>query len=165
MTELYVVRHGIALPHGTPDVPDDERPLTPKGRKRMQQIGIGLRRLGIAPDRIVTSPLPRALETAEIVAAALGMADQVETCDPLRADRDAAAIRDWVLTRTEDRLMIVGHNPSLSQLLGLLVAGLADPWVCALKKGGVAALSSRDEGGFAIAWIAQPRLLRLVAEA
>jgi phosphohistidine phosphatase len=60
--------------------------------------------------------------------------------------------------------MIVGHNPGLSELLSLLVAGLADPWVCELKKGGVAALSSRGEGGFAIDWIAPPRLLRLVAQ-
>jgi len=165
MNELYLVRHGIAALRGTLDLPDDERRLTPKGMKRMRQVARGLNRLGIRPDRILTSPLPRALETAEIVAGTLGMADRLETCDPLRADREAPALRDWVLTRPEDRLMIVGHNPGLSQLLGLLVAGLADPWVCELKKGGVAALSSRGEGGFAIDWIAPPRLLRLVADA
>ena len=134
MNELYLVRHGIAVERGTPDVPDDERPLTPTGAKRMRQIARGLRRLGIQPDRIVTSPLPRALETAEIVAEALGMAVRLETGDELGADRDAPAIRDWVLTRTEDRLMIVGHNPGLSQLLGLLVTGLADPLLCAEER-------------------------------
>jgi phosphohistidine phosphatase len=165
VNELYVVRHAIAVERGTPSVPDDERPLTPKGRKRMRQIALGLHRLGLQPERILTSPLPRALETAEIVADALGIADRLQTCDVLRADREAAGIRDWVLTRTEDRLMIVGHNPNLSQLLGLLVAGLADPLVCDLKKGGVAALAARDEGGFAIDWIAAPRLLRLLGDA
>jgi phosphohistidine phosphatase len=165
MTELYVVRHGIALPHGTPDVPDDERPLTPKGRKRMRQIGLGLRRLDIEPDRIVTSPLPRAATTAEIIADALGISDRLEVSDRLHAAHDAVALRDWVLSRPENHLMIVGHNPGLSHLVGLLVTGIADPWLCDLKKGGVAALSTRAEGGFALDWLAPPRLLRLVADA
>jgi phosphohistidine phosphatase len=165
MTELYLVRHAIAVDRGMPGLPDDARPLTPKGRKRMQQIAKGLRRLGLRPDRILTSPLPRALETAEIVADALGLADRLECIDMLRPDRDTPVIRDWILTRTDDRLMLVGHNPGLSELQGLLVAGLANPLVCALKKGGVAALASRPGGGFEIDWIAQPRLLRLVADA
>jgi phosphohistidine phosphatase len=164
MTELYVLRHGIAVPHGTPDVPEDERPLTPKGRKRMRQIGRGLRRLGLEPDRILSSPLPRAWETAEIVADALGISDRLEASEMLRADRDAASIRDWLLTRKEPRLMIVGHNPSLSDLLALLVTGTADHLLCELKKGGVAALSTRDAGGHVIDWIAQPKLLRLLAD-
>jgi phosphohistidine phosphatase len=164
MTELYVLRHGIAVPHGTPGVAEDERPLTPKGRKRMREIGRGLRRLGLAPERIISSPLPRAWETAEIVADALGMSDLLEASEMLRADHDAASIRDWVLTRTEDRLMIVGHNPGLSALLGLLVTGTDDFLLCELKKGGVAALSTRAEGGFILDWIAPPKILRRLAD-
>jgi phosphohistidine phosphatase len=163
--ELYIIRHGIALAHGTPDVAEDERPLTSKGQKRMRQVARGLRRLGVAPDRIVTSPLPRAAETAEIVAAALRLSDRLETADALRADRDAASIRDWVAARTEARLMIVGHNPALSELVGLLAVGPAARGVCELRKGGVAALVSRPDGGFALDWVASPRLLRLAADA
>jgi phosphohistidine phosphatase len=164
MNELYLVRHAIAVPHGTPDIPDDQRPLTTKGRKRMRLISRGLLRLGVMPDRIVTSPLPRARETAEIVAAALGIANRLETSDSLHAGRDAASLRDWVLARGEDRLMIVGHNPGFSELLGLLATGLTDPLLCDLKKGGVAALAARADGGFALDWIAQPRLLRLMGD-
>jgi len=47
MTELYVLRHGIAVPHGTPGIAEDDRPLTPEGEKRMKQIGKGLRRLDL----------------------------------------------------------------------------------------------------------------------
>jgi phosphohistidine phosphatase len=160
MTELYVLRHGIAVPSGSPGIPDDDRPLTPKGRKRMRQIGRGLRRLGVEPDGIFSSPLPRAWETAEIVADALGLTDRLESADTLRADRDAATIRDWIRGRSEDRLMIVGHNPALSSLVGLLVTGRDEPQLCELKKGGIAVLSTRAEGGFALDWIATPRLLR-----
>jgi phosphohistidine phosphatase len=164
MQELYVVRHGIADARGTPDIPDNERRLTPDGRKRMRQIARGLRRLEIEPDRIVTSPLPRARETAEIVADALEMSDRLELSDALHDTQDAKAVRDWLLTRTENRLMVVGHNPGLSDLVALLLTGSSEPWLCELKKGGVAALSTRADGGFALDWLAPPRLLRLVGE-
>lgn len=165
MIELYVLRHGIAVNRGTPDIPDDERPLTPKGRKRMRQIGRGLRRLGIELDRVVSSPLPRAWETAEIVVDALGISDRLEASEMLRADCNAESIGGWLRTREEPRLMIVGHNPALSDLLGLLVAGSSEVPICELKKGAVAALSTHDEGRFALDWIATPRLLRLLANA
>jgi phosphohistidine phosphatase len=165
MIELYVLRHGIAVPHGTPEIADDERPLTPKGRERMREIGRGLRRLGLAPERIISSPLPRAWETAEIVANALRKSDRLEASEVLRADRDAASIRDWIYTRPEDRLMIVGHNPSLSDLLGLLVTGSDGFQLCELKKGGIAVLSTRAEGGFTLDWIAPPLILRRLADA
>jgi phosphohistidine phosphatase len=164
MQELYVVRHGIADARGSPGVSDNERRLTPEGRKRMRQIARGLRRLEIEPDRIVTSPLPRARETAEIVADALGMSDRLELSDALHDTRDATEVRDWLVTRTENRLMIVGHNPALSDLLGLLLTGSTEPWLCELKKGGVATLSTRADGGFALDWLAPPRLVRLVGE-
>jgi phosphohistidine phosphatase len=162
MTELYVVRHGIALPHGTPGIYDNERPLTEKGRRRMRQISRGLRRLGIEPDGIVSSPLPRAWQTAEIIAEVLGLSSNLEAADELRADRDAAAIRDWILSRPESRLMIVGHDPAFSDLVGLLVTGAPGPQICALEKGGVAALSARagEKGRFLLDWLATPRLLR-----
>jgi phosphohistidine phosphatase len=160
MNELYVVRHGVAAPHGTPGVAEDDRPLTPKGRKRMREIARGLRRLGVEPERIASSPLPRAWETAEVIADGLGLRDRLEASDALRADRDARAIRDWLEAQADARLMVVGHNPALSELLGLLVAGLTEPAICELKKGGVAALLGREQGGYSIDWIAQPRLFR-----
>ena len=86
MDRLYLLRHGIAVPHGTPDIPDDERPLTSEGEKGVRKVARGLRLLGLKLDRIVTSPLPRALRTAEIVADVLEMTDLLETADALRAE-------------------------------------------------------------------------------
>ncbi|MHB1561826.1 MAG: phosphohistidine phosphatase SixA [Isosphaeraceae bacterium] len=167
MDELYILRHGIAVDPGTPGIPDDERPLTPRGRRRMHQVARGLRRLDLALDRIVTSPLPRARETAEIAAEELGVEDRLEEADVLRAGSDAPAIRDWLRGRKEDRLMIVGHNPALSDLIALLVLGDGNrswpgPSVCELKKGGIAALcpSADASNRFDIAWVATPRLIR-----
>jgi phosphohistidine phosphatase len=165
MIELYILRHGIAVDPGTPGIPDDERPLTPKGRRRMRQIARALRRLDLRLDKIVTSPLPRAAATAEIVADELDAEDRLETADVLRAGSDARAIRDWLRERTEDRLMIVGHNPGLTDLITLLVLGATNgPWtqVCELKKGGIAALrpSAASADRFDLVWAATPGLIR-----
>lgn len=165
MDDLYILRHGIAVEPGTPGIPDDERPLTPKGRRRMHQVARGLRRLDLGLDRIVTSPLPRARETAEIVAEELDAEDLPETADVLRAGSDAQAIRNWLRERTEDRLMIVGHNPGLTDLVTLLVLGGVNgprPRVYELKKGGIAALRPSADSGdrFDLTWAATPRLIR-----
>jgi phosphohistidine phosphatase len=162
MNRLYLVRHGIAVPHGAPEFPDDERPLTPKGERRVRQIAYGLKRLGPKIEKILTSPLPRAYRTAEIVARVLGKPDLLETADALHAQESADAIAGWLSTRTEESLMLVGHNPSLSDLIGKLVTGDAGNHLCELRKGGVAALVSRpdDPSRMTIEWIARPRLLR-----
>ncbi len=160
MNTLYMVRHGIAVPHGTPDIPDDERPLTPKGEKRVRQIGRSLRRLGVRPDRIVTSPLPRALRTAEILADALALKDVLETAEILTAGRPASEIRDWLPARPEAELMIVGHDPAFSRLVGMLAAGNNVRAICEMRKGGVAALVTDPTGRLLLDWLATPRLLR-----
>jgi phosphohistidine phosphatase len=162
MKELYILRHGIAVTHGTPGVPDDERPLTPKGADRMKEIGRGLAAIGLEVDRIITSPLPRALQTAQIVAQELDQVDRLETSEVLHAHSDAMTIRDWLRDRSETRLMIVGHNPALSDLVGLLILGETGKLPLDLKKGGIAALSASavSRGRFGLDWIATPRLLR-----
>jgi phosphohistidine phosphatase len=162
MTDLYIVRHGIAVEPGTPGIPDDERPLTAKGERRMRQIARGLRKLDVKLDRIVTSPLPRARATAEIIADALQIREVLEIANVLQTGSSAATIKRWLRERTEDRLMIVGHNPTLSDLLSLLVLGSTQPPICDLKKGGVAALGQNAGATdlYDLHWIAPPRLIR-----
>src|SRR5262245_36472848 len=70
--KLTIIRHGIAVPSGTEGIPDDERPLTKKGRRRFEQVAKGLAEVCDPPDVLLSSPLPRAAETAEIAAAAWG---------------------------------------------------------------------------------------------
>jgi phosphohistidine phosphatase len=164
MTRVYLLRHGIAVPHGSPDYPDDERPLTKEGEERMKEVAEGLALMDLKFDRIVTSPLPRALKTAEIVADVLGLEEILETSDALRADRDAASIRDWLQTRAEPRLMLVGHNPALTELVGLLITGEVVPPLCELHKGGIAALATGPSGGLVLDWLARPRLIRRLAD-
>jgi len=157
MSCLYIVRHGIAIEHGTPGYDEDARPLTPLGEKRMRQVARGLRTLKPKLDRIITSPLPRASKTAEIVADVLGLESILETADELRAGESAESIRHWLTTRDEANLMIVGHNPSLQDLIPLLAGG---SMTLELRKGGIACLTRLPEGTYSLDWLARPRLLR-----
>ena len=160
MNQLYLLRHGLAVPHGTPDIEDDARPLTREGERRVKKIARGLKRLNTKLVMIATSPLPRALTTAQIVAEVLGRLDLVEAFDELRPDRDAESIRTWLAERQESRLMIVGHNPNLTNLMSLLTTGDAHLNYCELRKGGVAALTGDPRGLYKVDWIARPKLFR-----
>ena len=166
MKRLLILRRGIAVPHGSAEFADDDRPLTAKGEKRMREIGYGLKRCGVKLDRIISSPLPRAYRTAEIVARVLGYPDLLETADALRASESASSIASWVAARTEEDLMIVGHNPAFTDLIGLLATGNATPALCELRRGGIAALAPRaeDPSKWIIEWIARPRLIRRMGD-
>lgn len=157
---LFLLRHGLAIPHGAEGFDDDDRPLTEKGERRVRQVARGLKRAGLKPDKIITSPLPRAARTAEIVADALGVAFLLEDAEALVPTATPESIRDWLAGRAESRIMLVGHNPNLSELLTLLVAGHPRPTVCELRKAGLAALRDDPGGRYLIDWIARPRLIR-----
>lgn len=162
MTHLYIMRHGVAVERGNTDLPDDERPLTAQGEHRVRRIARGLERFGFAVDAIFTSPLPRAFRTAEIVADALGVRERLVLADQLRPARSPAEIRDWLETRDERRILIVGHDPSLSGLATLLIAGNAGWDAIRLHKGSIAAFVRAEHGAYTLDWLARPRLfLRL----
>ncbi len=160
MKTLYLVRHGVAVPFGTPDIEDDARELTKRGERKLHEIGKGLRRMRIKLDAIITSPLPRAHKTAEILADELGMTSALRIDDALRADQTAITIRQWLLTCPEEHIMLVGHNPSLSALVGVLLGAGKSNLHIELRKGGIAAFSCRESDRYQLDWLARPRLIR-----
>jgi phosphohistidine phosphatase len=167
MRELIILRHGIAVEPDKAKMPDEERPLTNKGVRRTRRIGRGLQRLKVEPDRILTSPLPRAWQTAGIVASALRRSDLVEVAEELRPDFDVASLQEWLGSRPEEKIMIVGHNPLLTELLLRLVGGdpdLPPLHVTELGKGGVACFRAVADGPLAMAWLATPGMLRRVGD-
>jgi phosphohistidine phosphatase len=135
---LYLMRHGIAVAAEQPGMgPDSERPLTPKGVKRMRRAARGLRRLGISFDTILTSPLVRARQTAEIVAETLGLEGRLEEFSELAPEKSVDQLIAG-LTRFHDReeLLLVGHNPLLIGAFSFLISG-KDSLEIELKKGGL----------------------------
>ena len=125
MMNLYFLRHGIALAQDDPAVSDDrERPLSHKGVKRMRKAAKGLLRLGIPFDAVLTSPLLRARQTAEIVASILGVEALLEEISGLAPESTVEHLL-FGLARYQDRqhLLLVGHEPLLSDTAASLLGG------------------------------------------
>jgi phosphohistidine phosphatase len=122
---LYLMRHGIALAADDPTMThDSERPLTGKGVRRMRRAARGLGRLDIPFDGILTSPVLRARQSAEIVAAALGLESCLEEVSGLAPESTVERLLSD-LARFHDRqhLLLVGHEPLLSKTIGSLLCG------------------------------------------
>lgn len=122
---LYLLRHGIAIPGDEPGIESDhERPLTSKGAKRMRKAAKGLRRLSIEFDAILSSPLRRARQTADIVAEALGLESEVQEISGLAPESSVDNLL-FGLTRFQNRehLLLVGHQPLLGDAAAYLLRG------------------------------------------
>ena len=117
--KLYLFRHGKAdWPNW--DKPDDERPLTREGKAQVATVAKLLARLEIAPS-IVTSPLPRASQTADIAGKYL---DQKVRVDPLlRPGFDVAKLSKLLKNFSSKSLMVVGHEPDFTQIIFQLTGG------------------------------------------
>ena len=151
--ELLLWRHGIAEDR-QPDRPDQERALTAEGRQRTAAVAAELCRLQLHCDRLLSSPLRRALQTAEIGVAA-GLAPALELEDRLAPGGDP---RPLLLAGPWRRLGLVGHEPDLgelaSSLLGLPAGSIS------VRKAGIVLLR-RGPTGASLEALIGPRLLRL----
>lgn len=125
--DLLVIRHGKAETHG-PDGSDESRRLTDEGRKQLRRGVGGLRKLVPALDALVASPLVRAVETAEIVAAGYECA-AFEQTPVLEPERDPRELGAWLAGRDEKVLAIVGHEPLLSHASSWFLSGLRTSFI------------------------------------
>jgi phosphohistidine phosphatase len=135
--EIILMRHGIAVASGAPAFPDDAgRPLTPDGRRKMKEAGKGLVRLRPEIDWIVTSPLLRAAETAQIVAGAMAESPPLDTLEPLGSGGPLESLITFLGKHPErQRPLIVGHEPQFSDFAARLI-GAGRNANLAFKKGG-----------------------------
>ena len=162
MMELYLLRHGIATERGQKIRGGDaQRPLTPKGRRKVRRIAKAMRGLELSFDLILSSPLLRARQTADIVAEEFKLAEQCKLSSHLAPEGDP---RDLIrelkrLHRGSRKVLLVGHEPYLSNLMATLLAG--QPVIDVnLKKGGICLLSidSLQNGRCAtLQWLLTPR--------
>jgi phosphohistidine phosphatase len=167
--QLLVVRHAIAEERDAfslQGLPDGERPLSDFGRRRMRKNVRGLRRVVGQPAVIGTSPYRRAVETAEILAEALGVA-KVETVAELVPEARPVRLLPWLATWTSAALVaVVGHQPALGILVTWLLSGRESPNT-ELRKGGACLLDLGSEprpGAAVLQWLLTPAQLRAMAE-
>lgn len=121
---LYIVRHSDALAVGEAGVTSDgERTLSPPGREKASRVAKGLKAVDCRPEVIACSPLPRALETARILAEALCPDTAPEACDFLRPGATMDALMDWLRTRSAKCALIVGHAPDVTYIASRILSG------------------------------------------
>jgi phosphohistidine phosphatase len=157
---LYFVRHGKAGHHSMA-ADDDERELTDAGVAALQAAAPVWRRMNLRPDVVISSPLPRALQTAELVMAALGRSDEPVVDDRLRPGADWANLARAMAAHPQARhVMFVGHEPDLSGAVSLLTGAAS----VRMRKGGIACVEFPgvpEPGAGELAWLLDPDLYEM----
>lgn len=161
MRSLYLVRHAIAFDRGT-DWPDDtKRPLTHKGAARMREIVDGLLELDVTIDVVVTSPLVRAKQTADLIIAGWPKPPALVVSPLLSPGAGAPGVAELIAQHTQQSgIVLVGHEPGLGEL-GAWLIGARQP--LAFKKGGIARIdvpAQTVNGSGSLIWMATPKMLR-----
>lgn len=120
--ELYVLRHGDAVPESGWPGPDRSRPLTDRGKAQIRELGFLMSAQGILVDRIFSSPAARAMETAALVKSGCGWSVPVEECDDLGLSATPGKLLEFLRTLPSDgRFLLVGHEPTLGDTIRLLI--------------------------------------------
>ena len=165
--ELYLVRHAIAAQRDFNRWPDDlERPLTREGERRFRRVAGALRLAAPKVDLVLSSPLTRAWQTAEILASEAGWPTPTRS-DALAAGEPLSAVLDALTPHLgRDSVALVGHEPDLSELASFLIAGTPNGRV-EMKKGGVACLrvdgEARPAAGM-LRWLLTPGVVLALGE-
>lgn len=155
--ELYLIRHAHAVDGD--GLRDDDRPLSREGRRQSLDVGGALARQKVRFGRIVTSPLVRAVETAELVAVALGFDGGLDVCDAMRPDGGWKHLLREILDEHDEDvpLALVGHEPTIGHYLSKLLQqkGLS------MSKGAVVKLDWQRAGDAPakVIWTLSPKRL------
>lgn len=162
MTNLYLIRHGIAANRADYIQGDRQRPLTPEGINKTTKIAQRLQELGINFNLILTSPLIRAQQTAEILHT-VGLSKDLKTSSDLAPEGDLLSWwQDGKKWRKYDNLALVGHEPNLGHWAELLVWGEVKSHLI-VKKASIIGISLPDVGSPVgnsdLFWLTPPRFL------
>lgn len=161
MAELYLVRHGIAADRGKEWPDDSKRPLTHKGIARLREVTAGLKELGVELDLILTSPLVRARQTADLLHHGLGGSTPLEETATLAPGGPPPDLIELLRARKKaERVALVGHEPDLGQLAAFLIGARAP---LTFKKGGVCRIDFEKMPPVPpghLVWFALPKMLR-----
>jgi phosphohistidine phosphatase len=166
MIDVYLVRHAFAAHRDPSRWPDDaKRPLTERGIARFRREARGLRALVPRVDAVHSSSFARAWQTAELLQAEIGW-PAPQPCSPIEVGRSPSEVVPLLETlRDSTSVALVGHEPHLSSLASLLVAGDEGALRLEVKKGAVVrlAFATRPGPGRAVMrWSVSPKILRLL---
>ncbi len=162
---IYFLRHANAGERLSNPKRDEKRALDRDGIEQCGLVGRALVGLDAAVDVIVSSPLKRATQTASLVGNELGYEGKLQLEDGLKPGASFADFRKMLEKYAkQDAIMVVGHNPNLSEFLGRIISEAGCDAGVELKKGGVARVEI-GRGGAVLQWYVTPKVLRLLYSA
>ena len=161
--ELYLVRHGEAAERGKEYPDDSKRPLTSQGLSRLRKEAHALNALGVSFDLIITSPLVRTRQTADVLAEEMKSKPPVTTSDALApAGSQASVMQELGKHMRKARVALVGHEPNIGELAARLIGARAP---MEFKKGAICRIDFEvfpPKGIGQLRWFLTPRMLRKV---
>jgi len=161
--ELYLIRHGVAAERGDEYPDDSKRPLTAGGISRLRKEAKALDALGFGFDHIITSPLVRTKQTADVFAESLKSKPSVSTSDALApAGTPAAVIQELGKHVKKGRIALVGHEPNIGELAARLI-GARVPME--FKKGAICRIDFETvppKGTGQLRWFITAKMLRSI---
>ncbi len=160
------MRHANAGEPKVNPAKDEKRPLDKLGIEQSHDVGRALAALDVSPDVILSSPLRRATQTAAVVANELGHEDKVITDAALRPEASYEKFQDLLRRYSrKDAILVVGHNPSMTEFLNRLISGGASRNVVELKKGAVAKVEQEGRRPAVLRWCMPPKVVRSIQQA
>lgn len=160
---IYFLRHSSAGEHKADPKKDEKRALDKEGIEQCGMIGRALAAMNVHVDVTISSPLKRAAQTAVLVSNEIGYEGKLQLTDSLKPAATFEEFYEMLRKYAEyDAVMVVGHNPNLSEFLGRLI-GRRSPAHVELKKGAIAKVDADSKGG-TLEWCITPKIVRAVCE-
>jgi phosphohistidine phosphatase len=162
---IYFVRHASAGQHLTNPKRDEKRPLDTDGIDQCGTIGRALAAMNVQPDVIVSSPLKRATQTASLIGNELGYEGKLQLEPALRPESAFTDFRRMLEKYSKhEALMVVGHNPSITEFLARMIGKTGCETLIDFKKGAVARAETMRQSA-ALNWFLTPKLARAIQAA
>jgi phosphohistidine phosphatase len=162
---IYFVRHASAGEHLSNPKKDEKRPLDADGIEQCGYIGRALAALNVQPDAIISSPLKRATQTASLVGNEIGFEAKLQLDPAMRPEASFADFRRMLDKYAKhEAIMVVGHNPSITDFLAKIIAKAGCEALIDFKKGAVARVETERRAAM-LNWFITPKLAREIQAA
>jgi phosphohistidine phosphatase len=163
---VYFVRHASAGQHKASPEKDEKRPIDREGVRQAHQIGRLLAALNVEVELVLSSPLKRAMQTASLVANEIGYEQKIERATALRPEATFDSFRRVLSDYAgKDAIMLVGHNPSITEFLSRVLSRGEEYELVDFKKGAVARVEMTGRKSGTLHWCITPKIASAAYEA
>lgn len=162
---IYFVRHASAGQHVVNPKKDEKRPLDADGIEQCGSVGRALAALNVQPEVIISSPLKRATQTASLIGNELGYEGKLQLEPAMRPEAPIAEFRRMLEKYAKyEAIMVVGHNPSITEFLARMIAKPGSEALIEFKKGAVARAETVRQAA-RLNWMLTPKMARAIQSA